>query len=145
MKRILTFSLLAVLATFIFAGCSKNGYNDNNNPDVENGVVKYAPVGYNYYAVVQLFDSYAFIETLDQSANKWPIYNDVLRGTFYKGSNNKVYNQTAQVWTTVVVHDFYNTEADADNALEAYHAKYGYAKQQQVQTADSTSSTRTIK
>ncbi|AHF17400.1 hypothetical protein [Niabella soli] len=145
MKRILTFSLLAVLATFIFASCSKHDYIDNNNPDIENGKVVYAPAGYNYYAVVQLFDSYAFIETMDNSSNKWPIRYDNLRGTFYDTQDNSVYNQTGQFWTTVRVHGFYNTETDADNALESYYAKNGYAKQQQLQTADSTSSSRTIK
>lgn len=145
MKRILNFSLLAVLATVIFASCSKHDHWDNGNGDKENGKVVYVAKGYEYYSVVQLYDSFAFIETLDNDPNSWPYKYDDLRGTFYSDRDNSVYNVNGDVYTTVRVHGFYDTQSEATLAVNSYINQYGYTKSTKIQRAETRNNTPAIK
>lgn len=144
MKRLLTFSILAVLATVLFASCSKRDHYDNNYGK-ENGIVEYEPEGYEYYSVVRLYDTYAFIETLENDESYWPYEGDQLRGTFDKNRDNRVFNVTRNRNITVQIRGFYDTQSQAILAVENYINQYGYSSKNGIQRSSRSNQKAIIK
>lgn len=127
MKRLLTFSILAVLATVFFASCSKRDHY--NNSYKENGVVTYISEVNSPYSVVRMDDdgTYAVIYSTDGSASLWPEINDLLYGDFAEGGNRNVTNKTIGKTIRIEVDDFFDYRDDAISYVINKEDSEGYA------------------
>lgn len=127
MKRFISISLVLFAGIVLLASCTKRDYYDDRN-DVETGRVVVAPDDYPWYAVVDLGDTYAFIETLSDNEDDWPYNEERLTGVFYDGRDSRVYNEDGGFYVNIRVHGFYNTFAQAESAMDSYYDRYGFAE-----------------
>jgi hypothetical protein len=124
MKKILTYSIVAVLAAVIFSSCSKERIYDDNSYwlSQEQGNVVYSNNNCGYY-VVETNYGYTVIRNLDGLRT---YDGDVMYGSFGNYGSRDFYNYTADVITrgTVVEYDLsYNAAQD----LIDYYCPYGRA------------------
>ena len=122
MKKILTYSTVAVLAALVFSSCTKERvYNDNTYwLSQERGDVVHSSNRCGYY-VVETNYGYTVIRNLDRLRT---YDGDVMYGNFGGYGSRDFYNHTANVVTrgTVVEYDLsYNAAQDAID----YYCLYG--------------------
>lgn len=122
MKRLLTFSILAVLATVLFASCSKRDHYDNSNSE--------------YAYIDNFYDGYPFAVVQYESDNTYGIIenkfiedpvsiDDRLYGDFYEGGYRDVKNITANYRMPIRVRENgLGSAAAADVALNYYCDEY---------------------
>ena len=124
MKKILTYSIVVVLAALIFSSCTKERIYDDNAYwlSQEQGNVVYSNNGCGYY-VVETNYGYTVIRNLDGLRT---YDGDVMYGNFGGYGSRDFYNYTANIVTrgTVVEYDIsYNAAQDAID----YYCPYGKA------------------
>ncbi len=123
MKRVLNFSVVALLAIVVLASCTKSRDHYQNN-DIETAVVvdfydsPYSIIRYDYD------NTYAIIESLENDSNIWPRKGDRLRGTFYEGKESRVTNITRNYSNSIYVVENITTEDEAYEALDYYDTRY---------------------
>lgn len=129
MKRMITFSLLAVLGTFILASCSKHDYYDDNYNN-EGGFTVYVSEVNSPYSVIQMDNDgqYAVVYSVEKDAKYWPLINDVIYGNFSVGGTRTLYNKTAGWNIQLQVDDFFQYKNDAINSVIRKENQEGYAK-----------------
>jgi len=137
MKKIFTYSIVAVLAALLFTSCTKERvYNDNAYwLTQERGNVVYSSNSCGYY-VVETNYGYTVIRNLDGLRT---YSDDVMYGNFGGYGSRDFYNYTANVITrgTVVEYDLsYNAAQDAIN----YYCPYGYAAGLKIQESSNAKS-----
>lgn len=128
MKRLLNFSLVAVVAMLVLASCSKNkDYYDNSDyetvsvVDYENGTP---------YSIIQYHadNTYAVIESMDTNTQLWPDRGEILEGVFIEGRQSRVYNRTGGFNSNIYVVENVNTRDEAYDALYYYNDRYGFVR-----------------
>jgi hypothetical protein len=122
MKKIFTYSIVAVLIAALFTSCAKERVYENNNYwfSQERGEVVYSNNSCGYY-VVETNYGYTIIRNLDGLRT---YDGDVMYGNFGGYGSRDFYNHTANVITrgTVVEYDLsYNAAQDAID----YYCPYG--------------------
>lgn len=124
MKKIFTYSILTVLAAFLFAGCAKEKVYDNNSYwlSQEKGHVVYSSNSCGYYAVETNY-GYTIIHNLDGFRT---YEGDLVYGNFGAYGTRNFYNYTAGVITSGNVVDYDLTYNEAQAALD-YYCPYGKA------------------
>ena len=130
MKRILSITFAAVVAVVLLAGCSKNDYYQKEK--IETARVVTAPDAYPWYAVIDLGDTYGFIETLSDYKEDWPYAEERLTGIFYENRDSRVYNEDGKFYVNIRVHGFYSSYNNALNAMKNYYDRYGFTKKETV-------------
>jgi hypothetical protein len=137
MKRILYYSILAILATVVFNSCTKDRVNDDNSYwlSQERGNVVYSNNSCGYY-VVETNYGYTVIQNLDGLRT---YEGDVMYGNFANYGSRSFYNYSANVITrgNLVEADLsYNAAQDAID----YYCPYGKStglKIKETNTAES--------
>lgn len=124
MKKIFTYSIVAVMAAVLFTSCAKERIHDDNSYwlSQERGDVVYSSNNCGYYVVATNY-GYTIIRNLD-GLNTYD--GDVLYGNFGGYGSRNFYNYTANTVTrgTVVEYDLsYN---EAQDAID-YYCPYGKA------------------
>lgn len=122
MKKIFTWSMVAVLAAMLFTSCKKERVYDDNSYwfSQERGDVVYSNNSCGYY-VVETNYGYTIIRNLDGLRT---YDGDVMYGDFGGYGSRDFYNNTANLTTrgSVVEYDLsYNTAQDAID----YYCPYG--------------------
>ncbi|ANH81244.1 hypothetical protein A8C56_09825 [Niabella ginsenosidivorans] len=133
MKRILTFSLLAVLATVIFASCSKHDHWDDDDPGNEYAYVDGFYDGYPFCIVQYGIDNtYGIVESKymeDPLADHDELYGNFSEDIGFHYIKNITQNFRTQM--KVRENGIYNS-VDANAALndycDEYDAAMGYSK-----------------
>jgi len=124
MKKILTYSIVVVLAAVLFTSCTKERvYSDNNYwLSQERGDVVYSSNSCGYYVVATNY-GYTVIRNLDGLRT---YDGDIMYGNFGGYGSRDFYNYTANVVTrgTVVDYDVSYSAAQADID---YYCPYGKA------------------
>ncbi len=138
MKKIFTFSIVAVLAALLLTSCTKERvYGDNGYwLSQERGDVVYSNNNCGYY-VVETGYGYTIIRNLD-GLNTYD--GDVMYGNFGGYGSRDFYNYTANVITrgTVVEYDLsYNAAQDAID----YYCPYGKGAAVKIRETNSVKST----
>src|SRR5882757_700056 len=138
MKKIFTYSIVAVLATVIFSGCTKQSVYDDSGYwlSQERGNVVYSNNNCGYY-VVETNYGYTIILNLDGLRT---YDGDVMYGDFGNYGSRNFYNYTANVITrgTVVEYDLsYNAAQDAIN----YYCPYGKSSGSTIRESNNVKST----
>jgi hypothetical protein len=123
MKKIFTYSIIAVMAALLFTSCAKERvYQDDNAYwlSQERGDVVYSNNSCGYYVVATNY-GYTIIRNLDGLR----VYDgDIMYGNFGTYGSRDFYNYTANIITrgSVVEYDLsYNTAQDAID----YYCPYG--------------------
>ncbi|MBZ4191144.1 hypothetical protein [Niabella beijingensis] len=123
MKRILTFSIVAVLATVVLASCSKRDHwRDDNNTNDEYAYVTGYNKGYPY-SIVQFSNdnTYAIIES--RYNDELPENGDELYGDFYRSNQYRIVRNNSRAPNKIsirVIEDGIQTATDATDALDYY-------------------------
>ena len=122
MKKIFTYSIVAVLAAVVFTSCTKERVYDDHTYwlSQERGDVVYSNNNCGYYVVATNY-GYTIIQNLDGLRT---YDSDVMYGNFGGYGSRNFYNYTANVITrgTVVEYDLsYNAAQDAID----YYCPYG--------------------
>ena len=121
MKRILTFSLLAVLATVIFASCSKHDHWDDGNSNKEYAYVSGYNKGYPY-SIIQFSSDYTYAIIENKYDDELPKNQEELYGDFYADNQYRTVRNVSGGYnmTMRVKEDGIQTAADAKDALDFY-------------------------
>ncbi len=126
MKRLLNFSLIAILAVVVLAGCTKN--RDHYDDRTEIADVFYFDNGTPYSIIKYRADNtFGIIESIDANTQLWPDFDEVLEGIFIEGRQSRVYNRTGGFYANIFVMENVNTRDEAYDALDYYNEKYGFA------------------
>ena len=138
MKKIFTYSIVAVLAAALFASCAKERVYDDNSYwlSQERGDVVYSNNNCGYYVVATNY-GYTIIQNLDGLRT---YDGDVMYGNFGGYGSRNFYNYTANVITrgTVMEYDLsYNAAQDAIN----YYCPYGKAAALKIRESANVKST----
>ncbi|MCF3108446.1 hypothetical protein LL912_06630 [Niabella sp. CC-SYL272] len=131
MKRVLTFSIVSVLAVVVLASCSKRDhYRDDDRFQNETGITEYiSEVGSPYSVVRMDYDgSYAVVFSQEKDSYYWPRMKDVIYGDFSVGGGRTLYNKTAGFNIRLEVDAFFDYKNDAINAVIRREDQEGYAK-----------------
>ncbi|OJU25695.1 MAG: hypothetical protein BGN92_12035 [Sphingobacteriales bacterium 41-5] len=127
MKRLLNFSLIAILAVVVLASCSKNrdyyqnDYETASVVDYENGTP---------YSIIQYHadNTYAIIESRDTNTQLWPDRGEILEGVFIEGRQSRVYNRTGGFNANIYVVENITSRDEAYDALYYYNDNYGFVR-----------------
>lgn len=125
MKKIFTYSLLAVLAAVLFTSCRKDAvvYDDHSYwLSQEQGNVVYSSNACGFY-VVETNYGYTIIQNLDGLRT---YEGDLLYGNFGGYGTRSFYNYTADVITRGNVVEYDLTYYEAQDAID-YYCPYGKA------------------
>ncbi|HRN49175.1 MAG TPA: hypothetical protein PK110_03585 [Niabella sp.] len=123
MKKIFTFSVLAVAIAMVFGSCTKRGYYEKD--DIERATVIDYVNGTPYSLIQYDYDrTYAVVESMEYDTQYWPEVYDRLEGRFYEGQQRRIYNITAGFYINLYVVENVPTKADAFDALDYYAHKY---------------------
>ena len=138
MKKIFTYSIVAVLAAVLFTSCAKERVYDDNGYwlSQERGDVVYSNNSCGYYVVATNY-GYTIIRNLDGLRT---YDGDVMYGDFGNYGSRDFYNYTANVITrgTVVEYDLsYNAAQDAID----YYCPYGKAAAIKIRDSSNVKST----
>lgn len=138
MKKIFTYSIVAVLIAALFTSCAKERVYENNNYwfSQERGEVVYSNNSCGYY-VVETNYGYTIIRNLDGLRT---YDGDVMYGNFGGYGSRDFYNHTANVITrgTVVEYDLsYNAAQDAID----YYCPYGKGAALKIRESNNIKST----
>ncbi|SDD86971.1 hypothetical protein [Niabella drilacis] len=120
MKRILTFSIVSVLAVAVLGSCTKRDHwRDDNRNNKETGITVYVSEVGSAYSVVRMdYDgSYAVVYSLENDKYYWPEKNDVIYGDFSIGGGRTLYNKTAGFNIRLEVDDFFDYLDDAKRSV----------------------------
>ncbi len=131
MKRILTFSIVSVLAVVVLASCSKRDHwRDDDRLQNETAITVYVSEVGSPYSVVRMdYDgSYGIVYSQEKDKYYWPEINDVIYGDFSVGSGRTLYNKTAGFNIRLEVDEFFDYKNDAINAVIRREDQEGYAK-----------------
>ncbi|WP_018629538.1 hypothetical protein [Niabella aurantiaca] len=131
MKRIFTFSIIAVLAAVVLTSCSKRDYWRDDDPyNDESGITVYiSEVGSPYSVIRMDYDGrYAIVYSQESDKYYWPEMNDVIYGDFSVGGGRTLYNKTAGFNIRLEVDEFFDYKNDAVNAVIRREDNEGYAK-----------------
>lgn len=138
MKKIFTYSILAVMATLLFTSCVKDRVYQNNNAywlSQERGDVIYSNNSCGYY-VVETDYGYTIIRNLDGLRT---YDGDVLYGDFGAYGSRNFYNYSVDLITrgTVVEYDLsYNEALDAIDYYCPYFKSSGATLRQSTTAAN---------
>lgn len=123
MKKIFTYSIAAVIATLLFAGCVKDrGYQHDNGYwlSQERGDVVYSNNSCGYY-VVETNYGYTIIRNMDGVRT---YDGDVLYGNFGGYGSRNFYNYTADLITRGTVVEYDLSYSQALDAMDYYCPYY---------------------
>jgi hypothetical protein len=116
MKKIFTFSIVAVVIALVFASCVKEvPFNEARWLSKERGQVVYSSSPCPYY-VIETINGYAVIRSLGSK----PYEGDVLYGDFSYYGVNDIYNRSAGYIITGDVKEFWLSYSGAQDALDYY-------------------------
>ena len=116
MKRIFTFSTVALIVALLFASCVKQApFNERYWLSKERGQVVYSSSACPYY-VIETVNGYAVIRSLGSK----PFEGDILYGDFSYFGLNDIYNRTAGYVISGDVKEFWLTYSGAQDALDYY-------------------------
>lgn len=138
MKKIFTYSIMAVLAAVLFTSCAKERVYDDHSYwlSQEQGDVVYSNNSCGYY-VVETNYGYTIIRNLDGLRT---YDGDVMYGNFGGYGSRDFYNYTANIVTrgTVVEYDLsYNAAQDAID----YYCPYGKGAALKIRETNKVKST----
>ena len=125
MKKIFTYSIVAVLAAMLFTSCAKERVYTNDNAywfSQERGDVVYSNNSCGYY-VVETNYGYTVIRNLDGLRT---YDGDVLYGNFGGYGSRDFYNYTANLITRGSVVEYDLSYSAAQDAID-YYCPYGKA------------------
>ena len=126
MKKLLTFSILAVSIAVLFTSCVKRDYY---NSDLERASVLDYEAGTPYSIIQYDYDgTYAVVESMDYNTDLWPLDGDRLEGVFYEGQTRRVYNLSTGDYISLYVVENVPTRSEAYDALYYYADRYAIAK-----------------
>lgn len=123
MKKIFTYSIVAVMATLLFAGCVKDrGYQHDNGYwlSQERGDVVYSNNSCGYY-VVETNYGYTIIRNMDGLRT---YDGDVLYGNFGGYGSRNFYNYTVDLITRGTVVEYDLSYSEALDAMDYYCPYY---------------------
>ena len=123
MKKIFTYSIVAVMAALLFTSCAKERVYQNDNAywlSQERGDVMYSNNSCGYY-VVETNYGYTIIRNLDGLRT---YDGDVLYGNFGGYGTRNFYNYTADLITGGTVVEYDLSYSAAQNAID-YYCPYG--------------------
>ena len=116
MKRLFTFSAVALIVAFLFTSCVKQTpFNERYWLSKERGQVVYSSSACPYY-VIETINGYAVIRSLGDK----PYEGDILYGDFSYFGLNDIYNHTAGYVISGDVKEFWLTYSGALDALDYY-------------------------
>jgi hypothetical protein len=138
MKKIFTYSIVAVLAAVLFTSCAKERIYDDNGYwlSQERGDVVYSNNNCGYYVVATNY-GYTIMRNLDGLRT---YDGDVMYGDFGNYGSRNFYNYTANITTsgTVVEYDLsYNAAQDAID----YYCPYGRSAALKIRESSNVQST----
>ena len=138
MKKIFTYSIVAVLAAVLFTSCTKERvYNDNAYwLSQERGDVVYSSNNCGYY-VVETSYGYTVIQNLDGLRT---YDGDVMYGNFGGYGSRDFYNYTANVITRGTVVEYDLSYSAAQDAID-YYCPYGKAAALKIRESNNVKST----
>ena len=119
MKRIFTFSAIALIAVLFFSGCRKDRYVNVDESfwlNRERGEVIYSDTYCNYY-VVQTNNGYTIIRSY---GGYKPYEGSIVYGDFSYTGTRDIYNRSNGVIFTGTVTDYWLTYNGALDALDYY-------------------------
>ena len=139
MKKIFTYSIVAVLAAVLFTSCAKERVYDNSGYwlSQERGDVVYSNNNCGYY-VVETNYGYTIIQNLDGLRTN---AGDVMYGNFGGYGSRNFYNYTANVVTRGTVAE-YDLSYNAAQAAIDYYCPYG--KSAGIKISESANATSKI-
>lgn len=126
MKRVLNFSVVALLAIVVLASCTKSrDYFDDRNY-TEDATVEYDE---NSPFSILSFSSgeYAVFKTLSSNPDIWPYRYEIIRGNFQSTGSRSFKNVTGNYTFNANVVEFFSNYLDARDALDEYAIRDGYA------------------
>jgi hypothetical protein len=138
MKKILTYSIVAVLAALLFTSCRKERVYDDNSYwlSQERGDVVYSNNSCGYYVVATNY-GYTVIRNLDGLRT---YDGDVMYGDFGRYGTRDFYNYTANVVTGGNVVDYDLSYSAAQDAID-YYCPYGKAAGATIRESGNVKST----
>jgi hypothetical protein len=124
MKKIFTYSILAVLMAALFTSCAKERVYDDNSYwlSQEQGNVVYSNNACGYY-VVETNYGYSIINNLDGLRT---YEGDLMYGNFGAFGTRNFYNYTANIITSGTVMEYDLSYGEAQDAID-YYCPYGKA------------------
>lgn len=123
MKKIFTYSLVAVFAVALLASCTKRDYyNDSYNED---GSVIWASNATPYSIISFSNGDYALFKTLE-SIDFWPYENDIINGNFETKGSRSFLNKNDNRRFNGLIIDFYSNLDNAYDDLVYYSNRDGY-------------------
>jgi hypothetical protein len=116
MKKIFTFSALAIVIALIFTSCVKEvPFNEGRWLAKERGQVVFSSSVCPYY-VIETINGYAVIRSLGSA----PYEGDILFGDFSYYGVSDIYNRTAGYIISGDVKEYWLTYSGAQEALDYY-------------------------
>lgn len=126
MKKIFTIASVLLVAAVILAGCTRRGYNGQDEQDYwlskENGVVVYSD-GYCPYYVLETYNGYTIVESI---SGPIPYEGDEIYGNLSSRGYKDLFNYTDNSIVRGNVTDYYLSYADAQYIID--NLCYTYSK-----------------
>ena len=137
MKKIFTYSIMAVLAAVLFTSCVKETVYDDNSYwlSQEKGHVIYSNNSCGYY-VVETNYGYTVIHNLDGLRT---YEGDEMYGNFGASGTRNFYNYTANIITSGTVVEYDLTLSEAQDAID-YYCPYGKASGSKIRESSTSQS-----
>jgi hypothetical protein len=116
MKKIFTFSALAIMIALVFTSCVKQvPFNEGYWLSKERGEIAYSSSSCPYY-VVETINGYTVIRSIGSR----PYEGDILYGDFSYHGVNDIYDRTEGIIVSGDVKDYWLTYSGAQEALDYY-------------------------
>jgi len=116
MKKIFTFSAIAILFSFVFTSCVKQApFDDSYWLSKERGQVVYSSSSCAYY-IVETYNGYSVVRAVSGR----PYEGDIVYGDFSQYGIIDVYNRSAGSIISADVRDYWLTYNGAQDAISYY-------------------------
>jgi hypothetical protein len=116
MKKIFTFSTLALIIAFVFTSCVKESpFNEGYWLSKERGDVVYSSPSCSYY-IVETVNGYSVVGAVGSR----PYQGDILYGDFSYYGVKDIYNRTDGLIISGDVKEYWLTYSGAQDALDYY-------------------------
>ena len=119
MKKLFTLSAIALVAAFLFIGCTKERFPINDESywlTKERGEVVYSDSYCNYY-IVQTYSGYTVVRSY---GGYKPFEGSILYGDFSYTGTGDIYNRSSGVVFTGYVVDYWLSYFEAQDELDYY-------------------------
>jgi len=119
MKKIFTFSAVALLAAFSFTGCTKERFVNVDEGywlSRERGEVVYSDSYCNYY-IVETVNGYSILRSY---GGYKPYQESIIYGDFSYTGTGDIYNRSSGLIFTATVTDYWLSYYAANDALDYY-------------------------